>query len=140
MSEKKSDKDIRENMQGVPRFNIGAFLLPPIWGPAHGLWITILYYPAWLFMDNMLYEVYLNPSPVMIVLALSAIVVLLAVTIAFAIFSQPYALNRAMSLGKTKEKYLSNQRKWALGCAIGALAMLGWATYYNLCMRASMGA
>lgn len=137
--DKSSDTgDLKELMNGVPRFNIGAFLLPPIWGPAHGIWVTILYYPAWLFMDNILYETYANPTPLMIVLAVAASVALLAVTIAFAIFSQPYALKRALSLGKTKEKYLSNQRKWAVGCVIGAALMLGWATYYNLCIRPFM--
>lgn len=135
MGKTADEKEIAELMRGVPRFNIGAFLLPPIWGPAHGIWITILYYPAWLFMDNILYETYRNPTPLMVVLAVAAVIVLLAVTIAFAIFSQPYALKRALSMGNTKERYLSNQRKWAIGCAIGAVAMLAWATYYNLCMR-----
>ena len=35
-----------EFLKGLPRFNIGAFLLPPIWGAAHGFWVTILFYPA----------------------------------------------------------------------------------------------
>ena len=36
-------------LEGIPRLNIGALFLPPIWGPAHGIWITILWYPVWLF-------------------------------------------------------------------------------------------
>lgn len=138
MSKSDNPENLQELMRGVPRFNIGAFLLPPIWGPAHGLWITILYYPAWLFMDNILYETYVNPTPIMVVLAIAATLVLLAVTIAFAILSQPYALKRALSHGKTKEQYLSNQRKWAIGCVIGAVLMLSWASYYNLFMRPFM--
>lgn len=138
MSKSQGDNELQELMKGVPRFNIGAFLLPPIWGPAHGIWITILYYPAWLFMDNILYETYRNPTPLLVIAALAASLALLALTIAFAVFSQPYALKRALSLGKTKEKYLSNQRKWAIGCIVGAALMLGWATYYNLNIRPFM--
>lgn len=138
MSKSSSENEIQELMKGVPRFNIGAFLLPPIWGPAHGIWITILYYPAWLFMDNILYATYRDPTPLMVIGAIAASLALLAVTIAFAVFSQPYALKRALSFGKTKEKYLSNQRKWTIGCIIGAALMLGWATYYNLNIRPFM--
>ena len=25
-------------LEGIPRWNIGALFLPPIWGPAHGFW------------------------------------------------------------------------------------------------------
>lgn len=122
-------------MEGVPRFNLAAFLLPPIWGPAHGIWVTILFYPAWLLVDNLLYAMYSQPSAMSIALGVGALALLALVTVAFAIVSQPYAWHRAHGMGKTKAQYLSAQRKWAVGCAIGAIAMLALATVYNLTFR-----
>lgn len=50
------------SLEGLPPLNLGALFMPPIWGPAHGIWITILYYPAWLLIDNLFYGVYEIPS------------------------------------------------------------------------------
>lgn len=124
-----------EFLKGLPRFNIGAFLLPPIWGPAHGIWATILYYPIWLFMDNLLYSAYREPSPLSIGLSVTASVILLGITIAFAIVSQPLAAHRAEEHGVSRETYLRRQRYWAIGCAVGAVVMIGLATYYNIVIR-----
>lgn len=44
------DKDIPE----LPRFNFGAFFMPPLWGPAHGSWVAGLVLPLWLFVDSVL--------------------------------------------------------------------------------------
>ena len=38
-------------LEGIPRLNVGALFLPPIWGPAHGMWAALLFYPIWLFAD-----------------------------------------------------------------------------------------
>ena len=32
-----------EFLSGMPPLNVGALFLPPIWGPAHGMWATILF-------------------------------------------------------------------------------------------------
>jgi hypothetical protein len=45
------------------------------------------------------------------------------------------AAHRAAECGKTKEEYLAAQRKWAIGCVIGGLVMIAFATYYNLAIR-----
>lgn len=125
-------------LKGIPRINIGALFLPPIWGPAHGFWITILYYPAWLFADNCFYSAYSMPSVPTIIMAIVVFLVLLAVTVAFSLLGQPIAAHRAAEKGKTKEDYLSAQRKWAIGCVIGGIAMIVLATYYNLCIRGAL--
>lgn len=122
-------------LKGLPRFNIGAFLMPPIWGPAHGFWITILYYPAWVFVDNMIYAAYSNPSVINIILVLTSVLILLSVTIAFAIVSQPIAAHRAEERGISRETYLRRQRIWAWVSAAIAVAMLALATWYNLDFR-----
>ena len=28
------------SLKGLPPINLGALFMPPIWGPAHGIWIT----------------------------------------------------------------------------------------------------
>ena len=40
--------------EGLPGFNWGAFLLPPVWGVAYGQWVGVFFLPAWAFVDNMI--------------------------------------------------------------------------------------
>ena len=138
-----SDEQIKAEeqfMKGLPRFNVAAFLLPPIWGPAHGFWATIVFYPLWLFADNMFYAAYANPSVLSVALALVVLVALVAATAAFAVVSQPLAAHRAEDSGIVRQAYLRRQRKWAVGCAVGGAVMLVLATYYNLVIRPTLGA
>ena len=128
------------SLEGLPPLNLGALFMPPIWGPAHGIWITILYYPAWLLIDNLFYGVYENPQPLTITLAVIAGLILAGVTIVFARASQVYALRRDLSRGKTKEQYRKRQVIWAITMGILAAVMLGAATYYNLVIRPTIGA
>lgn len=126
----------RAFLEGVPFLNIGAFLLPPIWGPAHGSWITVLWYPIWIFADDIFYSAWHYHSPLSVVIALLTFVALLVITFLFARLMQPRALHRAVDeLGKTKEQYLAAERKWAIGCAIGGAVLIAGATYYNLVIR-----
>lgn len=122
-------------MRGLPRVNIAALLLPPIWGPAHGFWITILFYPAWLLADNLFYAAVSEPTALSVIAAISVFIVLLGVTIAFSIVSQPIAAHRAEDRHISRETYLRRERYWAIASVICALAMLGFATYYNLAIR-----
>lgn len=138
-----TDKQIAEEeafLEGLPRFNVAAFLLPPIWGPAHGIWPTILFYPIWLFADNMFYAAYENPTVVSIALALVVLVSLAAGTAAFAVVSQPFAAHRAERMGVSRETYLRRQKWWVVGCAVAGVVMLALATYYNLVIRPTVGA
>ena len=133
-----TDEQIRaENafLEGVPRFNIAAFLMPPIWGPVHGMWATILYYPLWLLADNCFVNAVVMQTPLAIVLAIIVAVILLLMTTVFAIISQPFALHRAVENGVSKETYLRRQRIWAVAMVVVAIIALGAATYYNLCIN-----
>lgn len=122
-------------MKGLPRVNLGALLMPPIWGPAHGFWVTILFYPAWLVADNVFYAAYENPTPLALVIAALTFIILLGVTIAFSIVAQPLAAHRAEARGVTRSEYLRRQRIWTVVSAVIALAFLGLATWYNLAWR-----
>lgn len=122
-------------MKGLPRVNVGALLMPPIWGPAHGFWVTILFYPAWLVADNVFYAAYENSTPLALAIAALTFIILLGVTIAFSIVAQPLAAHRAEAKGVTRAEYLKRQRIWIVVSAIIALAFLGLATWYNLAWR-----
>lgn len=122
-------------MKGLPRVNLGALLMPPIWGPAHGFWVTILFYPAWLVADNVFYAAYEDPTPLALIIAALTFAILLGVTIAFAIVAQPLAAHRAEAKGVTRAEYLKRQRIWTVVSAAIALSFLGLATWYNLAWR-----
>lgn len=137
--EDKQEKTYREElMKGLMPINLGALFMPPIWGPANGIWITILYYPLWLFADNLFYEAFTNPTALSVIFSIVVALVLAVVTIVFARVSQGYACERAISLGKTKEWYIKRQRVWAIAMGILAAVMIGAATYYNLVIRPGM--
>ncbi len=122
----------RELMDGVPRLNIGALFLPPIWGPAHGLWVAIVFYPLWLVSDTCFVNAFAERTPLAVTLGAIVLVALTAVTFAFAAATQKYALLRALSMGVSKEAYLKRQRIWAVASVIIGLVMIGAATYYNV--------
>ncbi|HAM14713.1 MAG TPA: viscotoxin-A3 [Eggerthellaceae bacterium] len=133
-----TDEQIAEEelfLEGLPRMNWGAFLMPGIWGPAHGFWVCILFYPLWVFIDYLIYGAYIAPTPLNIALAVGSSAVLFAVTLGFALVSQPLAAHRAANRGVSREQYLKRERIWAVVCLVIAIAALAWATYYNLEVR-----
>lgn len=126
---------VEEYLEGMPPINIGALLMPPIWGPAKGLWLTILWYPLWLFADNCLFTWWSQGTPLATVIGIITLVLLIAATVGFARLSAPYAALRAVQQGKTKEEFQRGERKWIIGGAVIAVIFLAIATYYNLCVR-----
>ena len=133
-----SEDDIqRENefLADVPFINWGAFFMAPIWGIAHGDWPAILFYPLWIFCDNLLYSAWGNPTALNIALAAITLVVMAAVMIGYARVSSPRSAHRAAEAGDTLEQYLRREKHWAVGMALIAVAMLIAATWYNLCIR-----
>lgn len=142
MTELTDEQIAREErfLEGIPRLNIGALFLPPIWGPGHGMWAAILFYPIWLFADNTFYAAFTERTPLAIAVALVVLATLTAGTVAFAILGQPFAAHRAAGLGVDKETYLKRERVWTVTCVIAGLAMIAAATYYNLVVRPTVGA
>ena len=74
----------RKQMQGLLPLNLGALFMPPIWGPAHGIWITILFYPLWLFADNLFYAAFTEPTTLTVVCAVLVFIGSVVVTVLFA--------------------------------------------------------
>ncbi|MBP3866597.1 MAG: viscotoxin-A3 [Eggerthellaceae bacterium] len=133
-----TDEQIAEEekfLEGLPRVNIGALVMPGIWGPVHGFWVCILFYPLMIFVDYVIYGAYINPAPWTIALAVIGTAAYIALSVVFSIVSQPMAAHRAEARGVTREQYLKRQRIWAVVCVIILIVALAWATYYNLEIR-----
>ena len=136
-----TDDQIAEEEQflkGLPRMNIGAFLMPGIWGPAHGYWVCILFYPLYIFLDYLLYGAYIDPQVWTIALAVIASLLFLVVSVVFAVVGQPIAAHKAENKGVSRETYLKRERVWAIVSAFLAIAVIAWATYYNLAIRTGL--
>ncbi len=123
---------------GLPRVNLGALFLAPVWGPAHGMWPAFLFFVAWLFVDNVIYAAAVEPSVMNVVLAVLMGAGLVAITVVFAIVAQPFAAHRAENMGVTREAYLRRQRIWAIVGAVCAVAVVAFATWYNLDVRPNL--
>ena len=122
-------------LKGLPRLNVAAFLIPPVWGPAHGFWITILYYPAWVLVDNVIYSAIEAPSALSIILAVLSAILIIGVSVIFSITSQPIAAHRADDKGMSRQTYLKHQRIWAWVSIPIAIVILALATWYNIGYR-----
>lgn len=133
-----TDEQIQEEerfLKGLPRINWGALLMPCIWGPAHGFWACLLFYPLWLLADNLAFNAFIDRQPLWIAIAFVVLAITIGATIVFALVSQPIAAHRAADKGITRQQYLKRERIWAIICLILALAAVIWATYYNLNIR-----
>ncbi len=138
-----TDEQIAEEekfLRGLPRVNVGALLLAPVWGPAHGMWPAFLLFVAWLFVDNAIWAASVQPTVMNVVLATVMLVGLVAATVVFAIVAQPFAAHRAEAMGVDRATYLRRQRAWAVAGAVAAVAVVAFATWYNLDMRPAMEA
>lgn len=133
-----TDEQIKQEeafLKGLPRVNWGAFIMPAVWGPAHGFWVTVLFYPAWLVADNVFYAAFQEPTVLSVVIAALTFVMLVGITAVFAVVAQPLAAHRAEERGVTREQYLKRQRIWIVVSAVIGIIMLALATYYNLEFR-----
>jgi hypothetical protein len=121
----------------LPRFNLAAFLIPPIWGPAHGQWVGAIFLPIWLFMDSIIASAGRGGLATMI--ASSAVVVCtLAFMVFFAMRANGLAYRRVCSR-MSVEEYVAGQRWWIIASVPAAAALLGWAIWFHLVFEASAG-
>lgn len=122
-------------LKGLPRVNLGALFLAPVWGPAHGMWAAFLFFVAWLFVDNVIYAATVEPTVLNVILAVLMTVALVGGTLVFAIVSQPFAAHRAEAMGESRADYLRRQRIWAAVSFVVAVIVVVLASYYNLEIR-----
>lgn len=120
-----------DDISRLPRFGLGAFLLTPIWAPAHGFWIAVLLYPAWVFVDSLFRQAYLQQTAWSWVVAALICLATVGVSAWIAVSGQRNAYLRVA--GKVPLKtYLARERIWNILSVPVAIAVLAFATYYNL--------
>lgn len=120
----------------LPRFNLAAFLIPPVWGPAHGLWAGAIFLPMWLFADSILRSAGRGAAGII------GGVVVVGVTLAmmwwFARRANGLAWRRVcdrVSIGE----YARRERVWAMVSVPVAVLLLGMALYFDLVVLPARG-
>ena len=72
----------------LPRFNVAAFAMPPVWGAFHGQWAGVLFLPIWVFVDSAISTVMGRPMPTTLreAVPLTGAAVITLFTLAFQLF------------------------------------------------------
>lgn len=120
----------------LPRFNLAAFLIPPIWGPAHGQWIGAAFLPIWLFMDSIIAKESYGGS-VTRVAAIGVVGFTLAFQVWFGSRGNGLAFRRVWDK-TTVDAFVRGQRIWAVVSVPVAAALVGWAVYFHLVLEATL--
>ena len=119
-----------EPVPRLPRFNLGAFLVPFIWGPAHGQWAGAFFLPIWLFADSVVAS-----ASGAGVIGVAAATVVVTLTLAFEVFfakrANGVAFRRVcqrMSVGE----FVRRERVWALASVPIAAGLITWVLWFHL--------
>lgn len=116
----------------LPKLNLGALFMPALWGPAHGQWYMILFYPIWLLLDNLIYGAVHGTFPVFIAVLAGAAVA--AFTVYYALRANSYGYLR-VAAEKTPEQYVATERKWSVLFVVIGLVFIAFASWYNIAIR-----
>ena len=134
----RAHKELEAKLSQLPRINIGALLMPAVWGPAHGQWVSIFFYPLWLLADTCFTNAVVYANPLAIILAVVVFLGTAAITVVYASTAGRLAYIRVA--GKVPvEKFLAKERVWVVVSALIALLFIGFATWYNLIIRIPAG-
>jgi hypothetical protein len=113
----------------LPRFNVAAFLLPFIWGPAHEQWVGAVFLPIWLFLDSIVATAGKGGAPTTL-----AAVIVVALTLAFQAFFAKRANGVAFRrlIGRTTvAEFSRRQRAWAWGVGPFAVLLIAWTVWFR---------
>ena len=122
--------DPGEPLPALPLFNLAAFLVPPVWGPANGQWAGAVFLPTWLFVDSAIASAVGRGAGV----ALGAVLVVCATLAAQAWFAKRAnglawrRIAESVSVGE----FARRQRVWAVASIPVFLLLMGWGAYYRV--------
>lgn len=130
-----------EPVPQLPKFNWGAFFMPPIWGPAYGVWAGMIVLPLWLFTDSVIRAaVYgLGPdaalSAKIVTYGLAVLIPVLTIALMAWVGSRGWGMawKRVYKTGMSDvsfETFKKRQRIWAVCGALGFIALLMLAVLY----------
>lgn len=114
----------------LPRFSVPAFLIPPIWGPAHGQWAGAIFLPLWLFLDNTVRAAVEHPSGFTVPPAIVASAATLAAMAWFGKRGNGLAWRRVSS-HRSPAEYARRERVWTALSVPLFLLLAGLAVYYD---------
>ena len=117
----------------LPRFNVAAFVLPIIWGPANGQWVGAVFLPIWLFMDSIIGTANAGGIPTQIA-APVVVVLTLAFQAYFAKRANGVAFRRVCGRVSVAE-FKRQQLIWAIASFPVSAALLGWAAWFSIVVR-----
>ena len=125
--------DFEENLKRLPRISLGALFMPAVWGPAHGQWLAIIFYPLWIFADTCFCNALLYGG-LAIPLAVTVFLGTVAITVFFAATAGKHAYLRVAERVPI-DRYLKRERIWIVVSLVIALVFIVLATWYNLNFR-----
>lgn len=119
-----------QELPSLPRFNLSAFLVPPVWGPAHGQWAGAIFLPLWLFLDSTVRAAVQHPSGFTVPPAIIASVVTLAAMSWFGKRGNGLAWRR-VSGHRSPAEYARRERAWLVVSVPLFVLLAGIAVYYD---------
>ncbi len=124
-----------EAIPRLPRFNLGAFLMPFLWGPGHGQWVGAFFLPIWLFMDSIVRTAITGPNALKVA-ATFVVVATVAFEAHFAKRANGLAWRRVYAK-MTVDEFVRRERLWTVAMIPLFVAFFAWAVYYDVARRES---
>ncbi|MBQ6453273.1 MAG: hypothetical protein IJJ14_02825 [Coriobacteriales bacterium] len=117
--------------QPIKPFSLAAFAMPPIWGAGHGQFIPLLFYPLWIFVDDMIMSAVKGPNALNIVGSILMVAGMIAISFAYARISPKPAYYRVKDKVSPQD-YARKEKVWDITMVALGVIMLAAATVYNL--------
>lgn len=134
LPDRKEDADLQaffaDPPSPIPRFNWGAFFIPPIWGVANGQWPGVFFLALWVFIDNVLR----GPKPFGAWSTVAGIVLAaftIGVQVLYAANANRIAWHRYAGRMSAVE-FAHRQRIWGIVGAITVVVMSVWIALFLL--------
>lgn len=113
----------------IPRFNLGAFLMPPLWGALHGQYFALLLLLVWFFVNNMV-RLSLN-NEMSWAVTVGVIIATLAFHAYYAMTVNTFAYIRVAS-ERSPEEFIQDEKRFAIVCAVVAVIVVGLLAFFDL--------